>query len=88
MDLLEYSHKVVQAELTWISRHTSGNPPWSRRVLLRVKWLMRNFSYKVIGRRRRPTGAPAFGYARRALAELSQTRCVEGENWGTNRAGV
>ena len=51
MDLLEYSRKVVQAELTWISRHTPGNPHWWRKVLLRVKWLMRNLSYKVIGRR-------------------------------------
>ena len=53
VDLLEYSHKVVQVELTWISRHTSGNSPQWRRVLLRLMWLMRTLSYRVLRRHRR-----------------------------------
>lgn len=53
MNLLEYSCKVVQVELTWISRHAAGNPPRWRRVLLRLKWLMRNVGYKVVRRHRR-----------------------------------
>lgn len=50
MNLLEYSQKVVQAELTWISRHTGGNPTQGRRVLLRLRWLIRNLVYRGIRR--------------------------------------
>jgi hypothetical protein len=55
MDLTEYSRKVVQKELTWISRHASGNPPQWRRVLLRLQWLMRNLGIRRRGRKQTKT---------------------------------